>query len=540
MNDTYELSLIGIMAFTLILAAWLWKSHVNQCRLEKRLADLRHQDQRLSRMVASLPEPTFAIDNQSRVILWNTAMERLTGVPATAVLGKGDYEYAVPFHGERRPIMIDLVNHWDDAIAGRYSDLLRQGDLLVAETITHTPHLDERYLRIVAGPLRDESGRIIGAIESLQDITYRRISLKVLEGREELLRILVAHMPLAVAMCDRQMKYLYYNQRWISDLGLPDTNHIGRSHYDAMGSTLPDHWKTQHARCLNGEAIESQAEPFTRADGRVEWLKRIMHPWRTSDGEVGGIIFLKEVITTLKKAETDLRLMEHVLQNSPVVLFRWLPAENWPMDYVSENVNQFGYSAEALISGEITYATLVHPDDRSRVTREVRQYATGGTHHFHQEYRILTQSGETRWVDDRTMIERDQDGRITHFIGVVIDITERKQAQQEIARRQMFLESVLHHAPDAIITLDDRNRVVDWNPGAQTLFGYTPAEAIGQSLAELVTHGDDELQSVITQNFRAVRTMPRMDIAQRAHQKLRYENRFGIDWTSLKINAMFW
>ncbi|WP_054698365.1 PAS domain S-box protein [Desulfosarcina cetonica] len=632
MDVSHGFPLFGLLAFTLMLAAWLWKSLVNQRRLERRLTDLRHREQRLHQMVASLPDPTFAVDDQSRVILWNAALERLTGIPATAVLGKGTYEYALPFHGERRPVMIDLVNHWDDAIAGRYSNLLRLDDRLVAEIVTHTPPLDGRYLRIVAGPLRDEAGRIVGAIESIQDITSRRMSLKVLEGREELLRVLVGHMPLAVAMCDRQMKYLYYNRRWISDLGLPDANYIGRSHYDAM-DTVPYHWRAQHARCLNGETIESQAEPFTRADGRVEWLKRIMHPWRTAEGGVGGIVFLKEVITaekraeqaaqemdrrlqaignnlpggvlfqqhirpdgsrqftyisqniekrhgvtaaavmadaslffqhvvpkdlerlaraearasqtlavldetvqyyrksgktgwerivaqpivsadggilfdgmllditTIKVAETNLRLMEHVLQNSPAVLFRWLPAENWPVDYVSENVNQFGHSAQALISGEITYTALVHPDDRSRVEREVRQYATVGTHHFQQEYRILTPSGETRWVDDRTVIERDQDGGITHFMGVVIDITDRKQAQQEIVRRRLFLESVLHHAPDAIITLDARNRVVDWNPGAQTLFGYTPAEAIGQSLADLVTHGDDELQSAITQNF---------------------------------------
>ena len=189
----------------------------------------------------------------------------------------------------------------------------------------------------------------------------------------------------------------------------------------------------------------------------------------------------------LRQAEQNLRLMEMVVQNSPVVLFRWRAAPDWPVDYVSENVAQFGYSAADLTSGKVPFAAVVHPDDLARVAREVTEHVAAGDAHFQQEYCILTASGETRWVDDRTLVERDAEGVPIHFQGVILDITDRKRAQQEIVRRQGFLESVLYHAPDAIVTLDDRHRVIDWNPGAEKIFGYTQAEVLGRELDELVS-----------------------------------------------------
>jgi PAS domain S-box-containing protein len=80
----------------------------------------------------------------------------------------------------------------------------------------------------------------------------------------------------------------------------------------------------------------------------------------------------------------------------------------------------------------------------------------------------------------------DAEGRVANVVEYVRDITGIRQAQDEILRRRQFLESVLYHAPDAIITLDERHCVIDWNPGAIKMFGYTPEEAIGAQLDDLV------------------------------------------------------
>ena len=352
-----------------------------------------------------------------------------------------------------------------------------------------------------------------------------------MESQAQLLRFFLSSTPVAVAMCDREMNYLYYSERWISDFGLPDEDLTGRCHYDVFGD-IPDRWKAEHQRCLAGETLEGREEPFQRADGRIEWIRRNLRPWRTDGGEIGGVMLLVEKITDRKQVEANarqmadriqeignhLRLMENVVENSPAVIFRWQASQDWPVNYVSENVIQFGYAAADLISGRIPFASLVHPEDIERIAQEVTDHTLAGTDHFQQEYRILTATGDVRWVDDRSVIERDQNGDVTHYQGVVLDITDRKQAEGEIVKRQLFLESVLHQAPDAIITLDDRHQVIDWNPGAEKIFGYAQAEAMGRELDDLIAPDENRHKAEANRKTRQILAGGRVE----AYETVRY------------------
>jgi len=89
---------------------------------------LRTSQQRLSQIINFLPDATFVIDNEGKVVTWNHAMERMTGVKAEEILGKGNHEYAVPFYGERRPTLIDLASKWNKATAGKYQYVKRKGN----------------------------------------------------------------------------------------------------------------------------------------------------------------------------------------------------------------------------------------------------------------------------------------------------------------------------------------------------------------------------------------------------------------------------
>jgi len=143
---------------------------------------LRDSEQRLADIIDFLPDATFAVDRAGRVIAWNHAIEEMTGIPAADMLGKGEYEYAVPFYGTRRPTLIDLVHETDEAVAKLYSHIVRQKDVLIADTTL--PLLKGRpvTLMVKASPLYNREGKIAGAIESIRDITY----LKTTE--EDLLR----------------------------------------------------------------------------------------------------------------------------------------------------------------------------------------------------------------------------------------------------------------------------------------------------------------------------------------------------------------
>jgi len=103
-------------------------------------------------------------------------------------------------------------------------------------------------------------------------------------------------------------------------------------------------------------------------------------------------------------------------------------------------VVQFGYSAEEFLSEALPYVTIIHPDDLERVSKEVRTHSESGDDRFHQEYRIIAKNGAVHWIDDRTVIEREKDGNITHYQGIIIDITERKHTEEAIRKYNKELE----------------------------------------------------------------------------------------------------
>lgn len=124
----------------------------------------------------------------------------------------------------------------------------------------------------------------------------------------------------------------------------------------------------------------------------------------------------------------------------PVAIFSWRNEEGWPVDFVSPNVEHvLGYTADDFVSGRVVYANIIHPDDLARVVDEVLTNSASGAAAFeHEDYRVIDRSGRPRWVRDHTAIVRDADGRITHYLGYILDSTARHDAKLalEQARRE--------------------------------------------------------------------------------------------------------
>lgn len=135
---------------------------------------------RLADIISFLPDATLVIDREGRVISWNRAMEEMTGIAASDMLGKSDYEYALPFYGERRPILLDLVHMPSEEFEAKYASIQRTGGIVMGETYTPALKGGGRYLYATASALRDANGELLGAIETIRDITDRK------RGEEEL------------------------------------------------------------------------------------------------------------------------------------------------------------------------------------------------------------------------------------------------------------------------------------------------------------------------------------------------------------------
>ena len=138
------------------------------------------------------------------------------------------------------------------------------------------------------------------------NITERRRAEEALRESTEQLRLFVEHTPAPIAMFDQQMRYLAHSRRWIADYGLADHDLIGRSHYDVFPE-ISELWKERHKHCLSGAVEKCDEDPFPRANGKLDWIRWEIHPWRNGRGEIGGIIIFSENITDRKRIEDQLR-----------------------------------------------------------------------------------------------------------------------------------------------------------------------------------------------------------------------------------------
>lgn len=145
----------------------------------------------------------------------------------------------------------------------------------------------------------------------------------------------------------------------------------------------------------------------------------------------------------LKNAIKNLNNLRSIIDRSPAVVFLWKAEEGWPIEYVSKSIHQFGYSDEDFLSGRVSWVGITHPDDVPRLEKEIEHYSREGIRDFAQEYRLITRSGDIRWIEDRTMAVLDKKGTTTHYQGIILDVTERKTAENELSRQQEKLEELV-------------------------------------------------------------------------------------------------
>lgn len=151
---------------------WTFRDITERKAAEKEIKDAYQQ---MLNIVEFLPDATFAVDLDKRVIAWNRAMERMTGVAKADILGKGDYEYALPFYGVRRPILIDLLGKDNYDLTPHYSYVQKEDNTLFTQVVL--PPLNNRDARFVsstASPLFDNQGNQVGSIQSIRDLTENK------------------------------------------------------------------------------------------------------------------------------------------------------------------------------------------------------------------------------------------------------------------------------------------------------------------------------------------------------------------------------
>ncbi|HAX70713.1 MAG TPA: hypothetical protein DCY14_13960, partial [Anaerolineae bacterium] len=338
--------------------------------------------------------------------------------------------------------------------------------------------------------VRDENGNLLYRVASQQDITERKRAEKALQREERILRLFVEHSPAAIAMFDREMRYIVASKRYLVDYGLGDQSLEGRSHYEVFPE-IPERWKEIHRRCLQGSIEKADEDAFPRADGKLDWVHWEIHPWYDDDGSIGGVILFSEVITERVQARESLQTSEAKYRS---LITSWdnsiglMDAEG---RYVY--INEIGAAWYGKTPQDMIGKTLqeLFPDQYKEAiplpVREVCEQKRGKT--FEAESRF----GPGRWFRISIQPVSDAGGKVTHVTINTMDITERKLSEIAIRESEERMRLTLQTTSDGFWIVDTNGRFKEVNQAYCSMSGYSREEILSMGVldVEALETGDE-------------------------------------------------
>ena len=197
-----------------------------------------------------------------------------------------------------------------------------------------------------------------------------------------------------------------------------------------------------------------------------------------------------------------------LFQDGPVIIFKWFNDELWTIESIIGNISQLlGYSTEELIGSQVSYKKIIHPDDLERIISSNTRFSQqGGQGNQQSTYRLITRTGEIIWVHDHTVTILDDNHQITHYLGYLIDITERIHAEEELRESEKKYRSLLDNLQNAVLLHkllpENFAPFSEVNAQACKLYGYSREEFQQLTALDLLPdsqHKDQDISNILTQ-----------------------------------------
>jgi diguanylate cyclase (GGDEF)-like protein/PAS domain S-box-containing protein len=423
-------------------------------------AALRESSNLLQLFVEHAPVALAMLDREMRYLAVNRRWQEIHDFNGLELIGRSHYE-----------VFPNLPESWKALHRGVLAgEVVPPGEISLPR-----PDGSLQWLRREIRPWFAGDGQVEGIVIFSEDITERKRAETELRESKELLQLFIEKAPVALAMFDREMRYVAVSRRWLKEYGLVDREIIGRSHYEVIPD-IPERWKEAHRRGLAGESQRADEDRFDRADGTVQWIRWEVIPWRAGDGSVGGIVLFAEDITTRKEAEETLReskeLLRLFIENAPAPLamfdreMRYLAASRCWLEGI-------GFE-EREVLGRSHYD--LQPD-LSEKWREVHSRALAGET-VHIENDILpTADGGKRVFRRETRPWFKGDGSIGGIVVLAEDVTRQKESED----RLRLAATVFTGAREGITITDRSGTILEVNEAFTRITGYTRNEVLGRT-----------------------------------------------------------
>jgi PAS domain S-box-containing protein len=350
--------------------------------------------------------------------------------------------------------------------------------------------------------------RIALEISKVISLEQEKKARKKIEESEEISRLFIEHAPAAMAMFDKEMRYVSVSRKWMKEYDLAG-NVIGKRHYDLFPNIL-ERWKQVHSRCMKGAVEKSDDDYYEKDNGTPVWLKWNVHPWYTATGEIGGIVIFTENITQRKKAQLAIKESEDRFRTmaNEAPLFVWETDENLQTTFLNRSGLDYFDLDEMIKMNEISWKKFIHPDDIENVL-SVMNDAAKKNHSYTLEMRLKSGlTGEYHWFLDKGT-PRYTDERFTGFIGTSLDIHDRREAEKELEdkvkqrtselnqqnillkQQNHLVKKILDSSVDLIAVYDIDTRIISINQSTLNAMRAKEEGVLGKKLLDIFPHMKD-------------------------------------------------
>ena len=295
-----------------------------------------------------------------------------------------------------------------------------------------------------------------------------------------------------VSVLDRDLNVLRVN-RWMETMYADQMPLVGQkcyAVYQQRDTLCP--WCPSLPTIETGEP-HSATVPYPGGGEPRGWIELSAFPVKNQAGEVVSVVEHVKDITERVKVKRALEetaarreSLERIINHSPAVVFLWRTTGRYPVEFVSDNVRQFGYTPDDFYSGRLTYMDIVHPGDRGHFLEDARRYQDSEQDSYEQHYRIVAADGSVHWVEDHAWLMRDEHGVVTHHQGIVLDVTRRHETEVALRQSDERYRNIIEAIPVGIhiYRLDDDDHLVfvEGNPAADRIMEMDSRPLVGMRI----------------------------------------------------------